>query len=65
VVSQASTKISKDYLNTGILPSAHNSAFVTVYTAGIIRGPAEDPYSVPTGAQEGNIDSGEVVEEPF
>lgn len=55
----------KDYLNTGKLPGAQNSTFVTVYTPGMVRGPISDPYLVPTGAQAGDVDSGDVVEDPF
>lgn len=65
MVDQASTKITKDYLNTGKLPLAQNSTFVTVYTPGMKRGPVVDPYLVPTGAQAGDVHSGEVVEEQF
>jgi len=65
VVDQPSTKITKEFLNTGGLPKAQNSTLVTVYTPGMVRGPIEDPYLVPTGAEVGDIDSGVVVEEAF
>ena len=65
VFNQSSTKITKEFLNTGRLPEAQNSTFVTVYTPGMVRGPIEDPYLVPTGAEAGDIDSGVVVEETF
>ena len=65
VVDQPSTSITKDFLNTGRLPKAQSSTLVTVYTPGMVRGPIEDPYSVPTGAKAGDVDSGVAVEEPF
>ena len=65
MVDQLSTKITKEFLNTGRLPKAQNSTLVTVYTPGMVRGPIEDPYLVPTGAPVGDINSGAVVEEPF
>jgi hypothetical protein len=65
VFNQSSTKITKEFFNTGILPKAQNSTFVTVYTPGMVRGPIEDPYLVPTGAEAGDVDSGAVVEEAF
>lgn len=65
MVDQPSTKITKEYLKTGKLPAAQNSTLVTVYTPGMVRGPIDDPYLVPTGAKAGDIDSGAVVEEPF
>ena len=65
MVDQPSAKITKAFLNTGKLALAQNSTLVTVYTPGMVRGPIEDPYLVPTGATAGDIDSGTVVEEPF
>ncbi|KAE8449055.1 hypothetical protein EG329_008643 [Mollisiaceae sp. DMI_Dod_QoI] len=63
---QPSTKITKAFLNTGILPGAQDSELVTVYTPGMKRGPISDPYQVPTGALAGDVDSGDVtVEIPF
>ncbi|CZR58678.1 uncharacterized protein PAC_08570 [Phialocephala subalpina] len=66
VPDQASTKITKAFLNTGILPGAQDSEFASVYTPGMTRKPISDPYSVPTGALAGDVDSGNVtVEVPY
>ncbi len=66
VPDQPSTKITKAFLNTGILPGAQDSELVTVYPPGMKRGPISDPYQVPTGAPAGGADSGNVtVEIPF
>ncbi|KAF4628966.1 hypothetical protein G7Y89_g9180 [Cudoniella acicularis] len=58
---QPSTKITKAFLNTGVLPVAQESEFVSVYTPGMERRPIPDPYSVPTGALAGDVDSGNVT----
>jgi hypothetical protein len=65
VIDQPSTKITKDFLNSGNLPAAQNSTLVTVYTPGMVRGPIPDPYLVPTGAIAGDVNSGAVIEIPF
>ncbi|KAE9363001.1 hypothetical protein N431DRAFT_550765 [Stipitochalara longipes BDJ] len=66
LVNQPSTKITMDFLNSGILPSALESELVSVYTPGMTRKPISDPYQVPTGAIAGDVDSGNVtVEIPF
>jgi hypothetical protein len=66
VTEQESTNITKAFLNTGVLPSAQDSEFVTVYTPGMNRKPVADPYDVPTGGVAGDVDSGNVtVEVPF
>lgn len=65
VVDQLSTKITKNFFNTGVLPTAQSNAHVTVYTPGMTRAPISDPYEVPTGAAAGDIDSGVTVEIPF
>ncbi|RFU28898.1 hypothetical protein B7463_g7452, partial [Scytalidium lignicola] len=66
LVDQPSTKITKAFLNTGILPVAQESEFVSVYTPGMTRKPISNPYLVPVGALAGDVDSGNVtVEVPF
>lgn len=66
VPDQASTKITKTFLNTGVLPETQDSEFFSVYTPGMTRKPISDPYSVPTGALAGDVDSGNVtVEVPY
>jgi hypothetical protein len=65
VFDQPSTKITKDFLLTGVLPTARNSSQVTVYTPGMKRGPISDPYDVPTGPEAGDVDSGALVQIPF
>ncbi|KAH8654995.1 hypothetical protein BGZ60DRAFT_546624 [Tricladium varicosporioides] len=47
-VDQPSTNITKDFLRTGILPSARNDTQVTVYAPGVKFVGVEDPYLVPT-----------------
>ncbi|KAF2474348.1 alpha/beta-hydrolase, partial [Lindgomyces ingoldianus] len=54
LTDQPSTKITKDFLNTGILPSAQNSTQVTVYTPGMKFAGISDPYDVPTGPEAGD-----------
>jgi hypothetical protein len=66
VFGQPSTKITMDFLNTGILPAAQESELVSVYAPGMTRKPISDPYQVPTGALAGDVDGGNVtVEIPF
>ncbi|KAH8811132.1 Alpha/Beta hydrolase protein [Xylogone sp. PMI_703] len=66
LVDQASTKITKEFLNTGIIPAAQENEFVSVYTPGMTRKPISDPYLIPVGALAGDVDSGNVtVEIPF
>lgn len=66
VVDQPSTKITMDFLNSGVLPGAQESKLVSVYTAGMTRKPISDPYQVQTGAVAGDVDSGNfTVEIPF
>lgn len=65
VPDQASTEITKEFLNTGILPQTQDSGFVTVYAPGTTRKPIADPYGVPTGPLAGDIDSGVTVEIPY
>ncbi|KAH0846036.1 alpha/beta-hydrolase [Fonsecaea pedrosoi] len=55
--AQSSTAIAKRFLRTGILPGHSNNTFVTVYASPVKRGPIADPYSVPTGFQDGDVDS--------
>lgn len=62
---QPSTQISKDFLNTGIMPLAQNSTQVTVYTPGMKFAGISDPYDVPTGWKAGDVDSGVNVEVSF
>ncbi|KUJ13789.1 uncharacterized protein LY89DRAFT_590287 [Mollisia scopiformis] len=63
LTNQASSNITKAFLNTGILPEAQDSEFVTVYIPGMVRKPISNPYQVPTGALAGDIDSGNVTVE--
>lgn len=63
VPDQASTKITKAFLNTGILPGAQESEFVSVYLPWMTRKPISDSYFVPTGALAGDVDSGNVTVE--
>jgi len=49
----------KDFLSTGVLPSAMNGSQVSVYHPGMRRGPIPDPYDVPTGFIAGDVDSAE------
>jgi hypothetical protein len=66
VVDQESTKITKEFLKTGVLPRVQSSAEVSVYLPGMTRAPISNPYKVPTGAGAGDVDSGNVVVEiPF
>ena len=65
VIDQPSTHITKDFLNTGILPYAQNSTQVTVYTPGMKLAEISDPYDVPTGPKAGDINSGRVLQVPF
>ncbi|TKA75526.1 hypothetical protein B0A55_03525 [Friedmanniomyces simplex] len=55
--TQASTRITKDFLRTGVLPLPEDNTFVRVYEPGQPRGPIADPYCVPTGFQAGDVDS--------
>jgi hypothetical protein len=51
--------IMKDFLRTGVLPSAMNNSQVTIYHPGMRRSDIPDPYDVPTGFIAGDIDSAE------
>ncbi|KAK3071027.1 hypothetical protein LTR53_009423 [Teratosphaeriaceae sp. CCFEE 6253] len=53
----ASTKITKQFLRTGMLPLSQDSTYVTVYQPGEHRRPVADPYCAPTGFWAGDIDS--------
>ncbi|KAK4969361.1 hypothetical protein LTR42_008628 [Elasticomyces elasticus] len=55
--TQASTRITKEFLRSGVLPLKEDSTFVTVYEPGQCRRPIADPYCVPTGFQAGDVDS--------
>ncbi|KAK4912002.1 hypothetical protein LTR49_019472 [Elasticomyces elasticus] len=55
--TQASTRITKEFLRSGVLPLKEDSTFVTVYEPGQCRRPVADPYCVPTGFQAGDVDS--------
>jgi hypothetical protein len=61
VINQPSTKTTKDFLNTGVLPRAQSNSQVTVYTPGMTRRPISNPYEVPTGVLAGDIDSGKSI----
>lgn len=65
MVDQESTKLTKEFLNTGKLPSAQNTTQTTVYTPGMKVAPFPDPYAVPTGPEAGDVDTGAIVEIPF
>lgn len=43
------------FLATGILPNATNQTFISIYTPGSQRDPIADPYSVPVGAEAGDM----------
>lgn len=49
----------KDFLRTGILPSAMNGSQVSIYHPGMRRDAIPDPYDIQTGIIAGDIDSAE------
>ena len=58
VPEQESTRITKEFLRTGVLPCAKEDTFVTVYGPRAPREPpVANPYDVPTGFVAGDIDS--------
>ncbi|KAJ7491237.1 Alpha/Beta hydrolase protein [Mycena latifolia] len=51
----AAAALTKEFLNTGVMPGAQDDAQVTVISPGGTRGPVPDPYDVPTGAVAGDV----------
>ncbi|KAK5132454.1 hypothetical protein LTR08_009065 [Meristemomyces frigidus] len=57
LVHQPSTLLTKEFLRTGVLPTARNETLVTVYTPGMEREPIPDLYDVPTGPAAGDLNT--------
>jgi hypothetical protein len=51
----AAADLARNFIKTGVMPTAEDNAQVTVISPGGTRGPVPDPYDVPTGLVAGDV----------
>ncbi|KAJ7913856.1 hypothetical protein B0H13DRAFT_2270961 [Mycena leptocephala] len=51
----AAADLARNFIKTGVMPTAEDNAQITVISPGGTRGPVPDPYDVPTGLVAGDV----------